>query len=84
MHPPIKVKKREVFSISLVTVDQVNNILDAQIFSILSSSGGGFIASEGQQFQSVTENCTDLTFNVLSTQDSEILSLYSYRWSLWK
>ena len=67
MHPPIKVKKGEAFSISFVAVDWVNN---AQIFSILSSSGGSFIVK-------VTKNCTDLTFNVLSTQDSEILNLYT-------
>ena len=74
-HPPIRVKKGEAFNVSLVAVDQVNNTLDANIFSFLSSSGGGF--GEGQQSQSVNENCTDLTFNVYSPQISEILHVYA-------
>ena len=60
---------------SLVAVDQVNHTVDANITVSLSSSDGGF--DEGQQIQSVVRNCTNLTFNVFSPHDFEMLNLYS-------
>ena len=73
--PPIKVKKGEAFTVSLVAVDQVNHSVDANVISFLNSSSGGF--GEGQQTQDVGTNCTSLTYNVFSPQDNEIMKLYA-------
>ena len=72
---PIKVKKGEAFTVSLVAVDQINHSVDANIISSLSSQDGGF--REGQQAQSVGRNCTNITFNVFSPHDSETINLFA-------
>ena len=72
--PPIKVKKGKTLKVSLVAVDQVNHSVEANIISSL-AHGGRF--SEGQQTQSVGRNCTDLTFNVYSQRDNEVINLYA-------
>ena len=71
----ITVKKGEAFNVSVVAVDQVNNTVDANITTSISSSEGGF--GEGQQTQSVRRNCTDLTYNVFSPHDSETINLFA-------
>ena len=73
--PTITVKKGETFNVSVVAVDQVNNTVDANIITTISSSEGGF--SEGQQTQSVGRNCTDLTYNVFSPFEYERLHLFA-------
>ena len=75
-HPPIKVKKGETFKVSLVAVDQVNHSVDADIISFLASPDSGF-SDLGQQTQPVGKNCTDLTFNVISSSDSDTINLYA-------
>ena len=72
--PTIRVQKGKAFNVSLVAVDQVEHTLNADISSVLSSPLGGF--GEDQQTQSVERNCTNLTFNVFSPQDSVTLNLY--------
>ena len=72
--PTIRVQKGKEFSVSLVAVDQVNHTVNADISSVLSSPLGGF--GEDQQTQSVERNCTNLTFNVFSPQDSVTLNIY--------
>ena len=71
----ITIKKGEAFNVSVVAVDQVNNSVDANIITTLSSSDGGI--GEGQQNKSVRSNCTDLTYNVYSPHDNEIINLYA-------
>ena len=73
--PPIKVKKGEAFTVSLVAVDQVNCSVDANIISSLSLHDGGF--REGQQTQSVERKCTKITFNVFSPHGSETINLFA-------
>ena len=73
--PPIKVKKGEAFTVSLIAVDQVNHSVNANISSSLSSQDGGF--REGQQTQSVERNCTKITFNVFSPRGSETINLFA-------
>ena len=73
--PTIKVKKGEAFTVPLVAVDQVSHSVDANIISSLSSQDGGF--SEGQQTQRVEKNCSNVTFNVFSSHDSEIINLFA-------
>ena len=73
--PTITVKKGEAFNVSVVAVDQVNNIVDANIITTISSSDGGI--GEGQQTQSVGRNCTDLTYNVYSPHENETINVYA-------
>ena len=72
--PPIKIKKGETFKVSLVAVDHVNHSAEANIISSL-AHGGDF--SEDQQTQSVGRNCTNLTFNVFSQRDNEVINLHA-------
>ena len=71
--PTITVKKGEAFNVSVVAVDQVNNSVDANISSSVSSIKGGF--GEGQNIQLAGRNCTDLTYNVYSPHNSETINL---------
>ena len=73
--PTITVKKGETFNVSVVAVDQVNNTVDANIFSYLSSFNSGFGA--GQQIKKLGRNCTDLTYNVYSPHNSETINLFA-------
>ena len=71
----IEVKKGEEFIVSLVAVDQVKHPVEANITSFLYSNDGGF--EEGQQIQTTTKSCTNLTFTVFSPLDREIIGLYA-------
>ena len=73
--PTITVKKGETFNVSVVAVDQVNNTVEANIITSISSSDGGF--GEGQHTHSLGRNCTDLTYNVFSPHDNETINLYA-------
>ena len=73
--PTIIVKKGEAFNVSVVAVDHINNTVEANITISLSSSEGGF--GEGQQTQNVGRNCTDLTYNMYSPHDSEMINLFA-------
>ena len=72
--PTITVQKGKSFNVSLVAVDQVNHTVDANVYSFLSSYHGGL--GEGQQIENVERKCTNLTFNVFSPHEVEILTLY--------
>ena len=64
---PIQAKKGKEFTVSLVAVDQVNHTVpNATIRSYLSSSQGGL--GENQHNQSTGKGCTNLTFNIFSSQ----------------
>ena len=73
--PTITVKKGEAFNVSVVAVDQVNNTVDANIFSYLSSFNSG--CGAGQQIKKLGRNCTDLTYNVFSPHNSETINLFA-------
>ena len=60
--PAIHVKNGETFTLSLVALDQADHPVEANITSLLSPSDGRF--SEGQQTQTVRQNCTQLLFNL--------------------
>ena len=73
--PPVEVERGEKFTVSLVAVDHVNRSMETDIVSFLLSSDGGF--GEGQQTQRVRRNCTDITFNVFSSHNSETIILFA-------
>ena len=71
-----KVKKGEKFTVSLVAVDQVNNIVsNATIHSSLSSNFGGL--GENQINQATSDVCTDLSFEVFSPHATEELIIHA-------
>lgn len=72
---PIKVKKGESFSVSVVAVDQIDHPVNAIIQSILKFNGSGL--AEGQLTQSIPGECTKLTFNIVTPQNHEVLNLYA-------
>ena len=71
----IKIKKGQTFTVSLVAVDQVNHSVNATIRTFLKFSGSGL--AEGQLNREIPAECTELTFNVVSPEKSETLSLYA-------
>ena len=73
--PSIKVRKGHTFTISLFAVDQVGHSVEANIISSLMSSHGGL--GEGQHFQPVGTNCTNLKYNVFSPQDAENIIFFA-------
>lgn len=72
---PIFIKKGETFNISIVAVDQINHLVASDVMAFLSSKVGGL--KEGQQQQSVSTTCTDLSYTVTTPywQENEELVL---------
>ena len=71
----LKVKKGGTFTVSLVAVDQIGQLVNATIQTSLNSTGSGL--AEGQLARKISAVCTDLTFNVVSPHNSENLTLYT-------
>ena len=71
----IEVKKGESFNISLVAVNQIEVSVNATIHASLKYPESGL--TEGQLTTEIEEECTDLTFNIVSPQHHEILTLYA-------
>ena len=69
------VRKGEVFTVSVVAVDQVSQPVNATIQSSLTHSESGL--AEGQLLREIRDKCTDLSFSITSTQCQEELSLYA-------
>ena len=74
-HPPLTVKKGEMFTLQVVAVDQVYHMVSSYIRSSLSSTEGGL--GENQLLQFAYNNCTELKFQVFSPNESEELVLYA-------
>ena len=70
--PAIDVKKGETFKLSLIALDQAENPVEANITTLLSPSDGRF--SEGQQTQTIQQHCTQLSFNLFSPSNFDILT----------
>ena len=71
----LSIKKGERFSVSLVTVDQVNHTLgDTIIYSSLSYAESGL--GDGQVIQMAKNHCTPLNFSIHSPHDNETLLFY--------
>ena len=70
--PPIWVKKGERFTISVAAVDQNELPIEAVIISSLLNEG---VLDQSQQTQQVQGKCTDLSFNVASPSDHEVLEM---------
>ena len=69
-HPNVSIKKGEMFTVSLVAVDQVGNPLNATIISSFQSKSGNGRFKAGQVEQQVGDQCTELEYNVYSQDNS--------------
>ena len=69
-----EVKKGQTFKLSVVAVDQIGQPVSATIQTSLHFTESGL--AEGQQAKIIPAECTNLTFNVVSPNKSESLSLY--------
>ena len=69
------VMKGKRLSIQIVAVDQLECPVTAMIRAYLSSDLSGL--GEGQLTQQVSNNCSDISFEISSMSDSEVLTLYA-------
>ena len=74
--PPVKfIRRGQLFNISVVAVDQVNNSIPATIYTSISSQKG--VLGIGQAKQSISDSCTDLNYTIFSSLQSHKLLLYA-------
>ena len=76
-HPNVSIKKGEMFTVSLVAVDQVGNPLNATIISSFQSKSGNGRLKAGQVEQQVGDQCTELEYNVYSQDNSAQIQLHA-------
>ena len=77
-HPAVSINKGELFTVSVVVVDQVGNPVNATVSSSLSSESGNGHFKGGQSEQQVGNNCTELEYNVYPQDSSAQLYLHLY------
>ena len=71
----IEVKKGQVFSLSVVAVDQAGQPVSSVIRASLDNTESGL--AEGQLERSIPDICTRLAFSLTSPHEAEILSLHA-------
>ena len=73
--PTINVTRGQMFTLSLVAVDQANHTVASNIVSVPSSSRSTL--GSNQKIQTSGTNCTDITFNVFSPNDAERIDIFA-------
>ena len=76
-HPSISIKKGEMFTVSVVAVDQVGNPLNATIINSFQSKSGNGRLKAGQVEQQVGNQCTELEYNVYSHDNSAQIHMHA-------
>ena len=71
----VQLRKGEMFTQSVVAVDQIGQPVSAIIQSSLHFTESGL--AEGQLARKIPAECTNLTFNIVSPHSSEMLTLYA-------
>ena len=75
--PSIRTKKGETFNISLVAIDQVKHLLpQSRIYAQLNHKESGL--GDGQELQTTSDKCTNLTFSLYSPWQTEGLTIYPH------
>ena len=77
-HPNVSKYKGELFTVSVVVIDQVGNPLNTTVSSSLSSVSGNDHFKGGQVEQQLGNQCTELEYNVYSQDSSVQLHLHLY------
>ena len=78
IHPAVSINKVELFTVSVVVVDQVGNAVNATVSSSLSSKSGNGHFKGGQSEQQVGNQCTELEYNVYPQDSSAQLHIHLY------
>ena len=76
-HPNVLIKKGEIFTVSLVAVDQVGNPQNATIINSFHSKRGNGQLKAGQVEQQVGSQCTELEYNVYSQDKSAQIHIHA-------
>ena len=76
-HPSVSIRKGEMFTVSLVAVDQVGNPLNAKIINFFQSKSGNGQLKAGQVEQQVGDQCTELEYNVYSQDNSSQIHIHA-------
>ena len=76
-HPNVSIKKGEMFTVSLVAVDQVGNPLNATIINSFQSKSGNGQLKAGQVEQQIGDQCTELEYNVYSQDNSAQIHIHA-------
>ena len=76
-HPNVSKKKGEMFTVSVVAVDQVGNPLNATIINSFRSESGNGRLKAGQVEQQVGNQCTELEYNVYSQDNSAQIHIHA-------
>ena len=76
-HPNVPIKKGEMFTVSLVVVDQVGNPLNATIINSFQSKSGNGQLKAGQVEQQVGDKCTEIEYNVYSHDNSSQIHIHA-------
>ena len=77
-HPDVSINKGDLFTVSVVVVDQVGNPVNATVSSSLSSESGNGHFKGGQVEQQVGNQCTELEYNVYPQDSSVQLYIHLY------
>ena len=77
-HPTVSINKGDLFTVSVVVVDQVGNPVNATVSSSLSSESGNGHFKGGQVEQQVGNQCTELEYNVYPQDNSAQLYIHLY------
>ena len=77
-HPKVSKYKGELFTVSVVVIDQVENTFNTTVSSSLSSVSGNVHFKGGQVEQQLGNQCTELEYNVYSQDSSAQLHIHLY------
>ena len=77
-HTAVSINKGELFTVSVVVINQVGNPVNATVSSSLSSESGNGHFKGGQVEQKVGNQCTELEYNVYSQDNSAKLHIHMY------
>ena len=73
----ISIKKGEMFTVSLIALDQVGNPLNATIINSFQSESGNGRLKAGQVEQKLGSQCTELEYNVYSQDNSSKIHIHA-------
>ena len=77
-HPNVSIKKGELFTVSVVAVDQLQMLQNATVITSFSSKSGKGHLKDSQVVQKIGNQCTELEYNVYAIDNSAQLHLNWY------
>ena len=77
-YPNVSIRKGEMFTVSLVAVDYVGDLINATIISSFSSASGKGHLKDNQVVQQIGNKCTELEYNVYTHDNSAQIHINVY------